>query len=186
MEGDAVETLYAQLDQLKTHLQSVNEFSFVSLIEDLQRKAVLLAAASNHEKRVTGLITDFAAKVSADNLALVAFVSDQALHRKYHTLFAWDRANCNGFYRLFGADFLEAMVAAVKADPALDKGAKAFLEIGNNRNRLVHGDYASFGMEKTAAEIIALYRDAETFLDRLRQQFTASEATATEATLEEE
>ena len=43
----------------------------------------------------------------------------------------------------------------------------AFLELGNERNRLVHQNYATFPMEKTLDEIYLLYRRALTFVDLL-------------------
>ena len=59
----------------------------------------------------------------------------------------------------------------------LKQSIKAFLEIGNVRNQLVHQNFASFSLEKTAAEIYALYKCALYFVDliptRLRQTRTA-------------
>jgi hypothetical protein len=44
---------------------------------------------------------------------------------------------------------------------------RAFLELGNERNRLVHQNYATFPMEKTLDEIYALYQNAVMFVDAL-------------------
>ena len=41
---------------------------------------------------------------------------------------------------------------------------KAFLEIGNLRNQLVHENYADFRLDKTVDEIYGLYRTALYFL----------------------
>ena len=44
----------------------------------------------------------------------------------------------------------------------------SFLELGNERNRLVHQDYATFQMEKTLEkEVYELYRQALTFVESL-------------------
>ena len=43
----------------------------------------------------------------------------------------------------------------------------AFLEVGRERNKLVHQDYASFPFEKTLDEIYDLYRRALGFVENL-------------------
>ena len=42
------------------------------------------------------------------------------------------------------------MKARVKAEAQLDESIRAFLEIGRERNRLVHQNYGMFTLEKTA------------------------------------
>lgn len=44
---------------------------------------------------------------------------------------------------------------------------QAFLEIGRERNRIVHQDYGAISLEKTAEEIYALYQKAEQFVEQL-------------------
>lgn len=73
------------------------------------------------------------------------------------------------------------MKAEVKSDENLAGAIKAFNEIGLERNRLVHQNFGTFTLEKTAAEIFALYKTAEGFLDvipnKLREYSVASDAT---------
>jgi hypothetical protein len=49
-------------------------------------------------------------------------------------------------------------MAVVKASPDLEKATKAFLELGDGRNRLAHENVTAFAMEKTADEIFHLYQ----------------------------
>ena len=63
------------------------------------------------------------------------------------------------------------MITAVKTDDQLDISVKAFLEIGRERNRLVHQDYGTFTLEKTADEIYKLYQAALTFVEVLPARF---------------
>jgi hypothetical protein len=49
----------------------------------------------------------------------------------------------------------------------LQSSVRAFLEIGNERNRLVHQDYATFQIEKTLDEIYILYQSALKFVEAL-------------------
>ncbi len=47
----------------------------------------------------------------------------------------------------------------------LHESFAAFLEIGRERNRLVHQDFGVFALEKTTAEIHPLYTRAILFVD---------------------
>lgn len=55
----------------------------------------------------------------------------------------------------------------IRDSTVLGSAVRAFLEVGNERNKLVHQDYATFAMEKTLDEIYQLYRDALPFVERL-------------------
>jgi hypothetical protein len=52
------------------------------------------------------------------------------------------------------------MIHRVKASEDMRTAVQAFLELGNERNKLVHQDYSTFPLEKTLDEIHALYRNA--------------------------
>ena len=52
-------------------------------------------------------------------------------------------------------------------DAELDGGIRSFLELGNERNQLVHEDYGSFPLEKTSGQIYESYRSALGFIDAL-------------------
>ena len=102
---------------------------------------------------------------TAAHPAILALVKAKAVARQYHTWFDWDGRNANSFFRLFGRTFLENMRRKVEDDAVLKEGILAFLEIGRERNRLVHEDYGSFSMEKTSDEIYQLHRSAMVFVD---------------------
>lgn len=59
------------------------------------------------------------------------------------------------------------MSIRVKESDNLRSAIQAFLELGGERNRLVHQDYATFPLEKTLEEIYALYQSALTFVENL-------------------
>lgn len=48
---------------------------------------------------------------------------------------------------------------------------KAFMEIGRDRNRLVHEDFATFTLEKTAEEIHNHYQTALVFVNCIAAEF---------------
>ena len=57
------------------------------------------------------------------------------------------------------------MIGIVKASAALDEAIRAFLELGQMRNELVHENFATFALEKTSEEIYALYSKAVPFVE---------------------
>ena len=57
------------------------------------------------------------------------------------------------------------MKEIVNKDTDLSSSISAFIEIGRERNRLIHQDFASFSLEKTSDEIYVLYRTALRFVE---------------------
>lgn len=170
MEQTSIDRLYQDFQALSTHLNADGQVSFSSLVDDNFRKALLLASASYFEHRICGTIVEFMHEISAQNTLLVEFLRNKAISRQYHTFFAWDSGNANTFFGLFGAAFREYMKAEIKQDTNIDAAIKAFLEIGAERNRLVHQDFGSYSLEKTADEIYALYRAALAFVEVLPEK----------------
>jgi len=84
---------------------------------------------------------------------------------QYHSLFEWEQSNgVNKFLSLFGPAFKAAVAAEIAADPGLTRSAKDFIEIGNLRNKIVHQNYATFVVDKSAAEIFKLFEGAVQFV----------------------
>jgi hypothetical protein len=136
-------------------------------VDDNFRKSLLLCVASYFEKSLSDHIADFIHEVSAKNTAAVEFVKNKAIRYQYHTWFSWDSRNANKFFSLFGEGFKKFMESRVREDRGLDASVKAFLEIGEGRNRLVHKDFGSFSLEKTTAEIYELYEKASVFVEMM-------------------
>lgn len=150
-----------------------NEPSLVIAAGDIFRKALVLAAASYFEYRVSECVLSFVREQSNGSGLVVAFVKNKAISRQYHTWFKWDEPNANQFFGLFGSEFKQLMIKRVGESDEVRTSIRAFLEIGNERNKLIHQDFASFALEKTFDEIYALYRQATLFVDELPKYFRA-------------
>lgn len=166
-----IDRIYKELGVAINALQASGEISAQVVIEDHARKALLLSVASHFEHRLTGCLKQLCRM--AKNPLLTEFAINKAVSRQYHALFQWKEKNLNSFFGLFGSEFRQRMTASVKTDLKLDQSIKAFLELGNLRNLLVHQDYATFPLEKTSDEIYQLYLDAlyfvEAFPERLNE-----------------
>jgi hypothetical protein len=93
----------------------------------------------------------------------LSIIRIKAISRQYHTWFKWDRCDAGPFYALFG-ECGSVLKRAVAADPDIAKGQSAFLQLGDLRNQLVHENFATFPLTKTAEDIFADYEAAEHYM----------------------
>jgi hypothetical protein len=146
-------------------MDQYNAVSFRNTLNENFRKTLLLSAASYFEYRITSDVLAFCEEVAQGNSLVPSLVKNKAITRQYHTWFNWDANNANSFFKLFGDNFISHMSSIVSADSNMGKSIANFIEIGRERNRLVHQDFASFSMEKTAEEIFTSYASALMFVD---------------------
>ena len=163
-----VDKTYQDNESLIGFLDTLKEPSFKILAESNFKKGLILSIASYFEKIILELILEFSNNVSQGNAYLVAFIELNALKRKYHTLFDWDNQKANSFFSKFGQDFKKRAISDVKNDNELNESIKAFLSLGNLRNKLVHANYANHFIEKTTQEIYEEYKKALYFIAYLR------------------
>jgi hypothetical protein len=167
MATSVVDKLYADFTALTKAVNEAAEPSLVVTANDVFRKALLLAAASDFEVALTNTILAFAESEAGSASPIVAFVKSKALAKQYHTLFKWDAANVNHFFGLFGDAFKRHAEAAVRADSNLKEAITTFLQLGDDRNRLVHQGFGSVALEKTTDEIFAAYKRAALFVEKV-------------------
>jgi len=134
---------------------------------DTFRKNLLLAAASYFEDRITTIIKSHVHSATNGNSIIESLVIKKAISRQYHTMFNWNVANANTFFAIFGDDFCDYAKKIVKEDEELASSIKAFLEIGSERNRLVHQNFGQFALEKDVTEIFDLYKKARIFVESI-------------------
>jgi HEPN superfamily RiboL-PSP-like protein len=155
-----VDKLYGEFQSIAKIMERSDEVSFRSTLDDNFRKALLLCAASHFEYRITSDVLEFCKEMVGADTLIPSLVKNKAVSRQYHTWFSWDKSNANAFFSMSGDEFRAHMSSLVSRDEALDRSIVSFLELGRERNRLVHQDYGSFFLEKTADEIFALYVSA--------------------------
>lgn len=165
-----VDSLYKDIQELQSFLNDQNEISLKSFTEANLRKNLLLASASFFEVSIQSILESFSKERSTNCLALVAFVRNKGIKRQYHTYFNWDSSNANSFFGLFGEDFKESLKQKIDTNDNLKDSISAFIEIGRERNRLVHQDFGSYSLEKTADELFDLHKKAITFLEILKEE----------------
>lgn len=165
-----VDRIHQEASEIIGHLSKSNELSLALSAEDTLRKALLLSAASYFEHRLTNDVLEFIVEESNNNPMIPSIVKIKAITRQYHTWFDWEKSNANSFFSLFGEKFKSYMNNRLVLDPELNAGISSFLKIGSERNRLVHGDFASFSLTLTTEDIYTHYSKALTFVHSVAKQ----------------
>ncbi len=156
--------------ELKEFLIQNGKISLENDIENHLKKVMLLSCASYYENEIQRIIKEFIERNSKDE-KVKYFVINKAIARQYHTYFNWDGKNINTFLGLFGSEFKKEISNTIAQDEELKVQMNAFLEIGSERNKMVHENFMVYQLEKTFDEIIKLNEAAEKFIDFLRKQF---------------
>ena len=160
-----VDVLYGEFAQLLDFLDGAQEISMRDTADGNFRKALLLAAASYFEQRLTEAVVVFAQEVTSSDHVVAWLIRNRVVERQYHTWFDWTARNANRFFSTFGDSFGRHMKDVVSENDDLSSSVRAFMEIGRERNRLVHQNFGSFSLEKTSNEIYETYRLATGFVE---------------------
>lgn len=166
-----IDQQYESGNSLVDYLKSQQQLTFFNEAENNFRKTILLSSASFFEKEISETVIEFAKSHTDNNELVISIIKQKAVSRQYHTYFDWDKAtNANKFFSLFGEDFKNKMIKKVKDDPKLDNSIKSFLEIGQERNKMVHQNFAEIVIDKTAEEIYKLYQDSIYFIETVKTE----------------
>ena len=165
MSTTIIDTLLERHSKIGKFLEDQGEISLKSDSDDEFRKVLVLCIASYFEHLVTDAIIVLARSTSSEPIA--SLIKVKAVSRQYHTYFNWDGNNVNQFLKLFGDNFQNTVSAEIKKNSKLEQGAKAFLAIGQQRNILVHENFASVSLTWTTEEITQNYQSASEFVTYL-------------------
>lgn len=165
-----LDSLIEDYSTLYQYLVDNGEISLAVDVENYYKKIFLLSCASYYEKVIQEIIQAFVAENSKDD-RVFRFLSNKAIKRQYHTYFSWESANINTFLGLFGTEFKDRIAAEIKEAPDLENGVRAFLTIGNERNKMVHEDFLSYSLGKTFPELKELNRQAFVLIEYIRSIF---------------
>jgi len=171
-----IDQQYENGNSLINYLKNQQQITFFYEAENSFRKTILLSSASFFEKEISDTVIEFAKSHTDNNELVIAIIKQKAVSRQYHTYFDWDKAtNANKFFSLFGEDFKNKMIKKVKDDANLEASIKSFLEIGQERNKMVHQNFAEVVIDKTAEEIYKLYQSSLYFIKTVKNELIKKE-----------
>ncbi len=166
-----IKNLVDEAEDLKKFLIDNAQLSLSISVDEHFRKVLLLSCASLYEKELCEMLKAFIVK-ETKNCMIHSFVTNKAIERQYHTYFQWkDLKNINSFLGLFGEEFKSKISNEISSNSDLKMQMKAFLEIGSERNKLVHENFLIYKLNKTFQEILILHSNAEKFLTYLKSLF---------------
>lgn len=157
--------MYNRHIEIKQYLLEKQELTYLTTVDEEFRRTLLLAVASSFENQFQRMIEGFVEIGTSSKPALKFLIKQRFLYRQYHSWFEWDKPTANKFWSFFGADFKAERVAEINESPEIGDAMRAFLELGNLRNQVVHEDFASFSVELTVEEIYAKYQSARRFVN---------------------
>lgn len=165
--SSVVGRLYEDFQRILKQIDD-SDVSLRNSAEDIFQKSLAVAIGNYFERRVTDIVLELFEKSSGDNVLVSEFVRKN-MSRQYHNYFAWRKANANRFYGLFGEDFKGYMEEYVKHNPKYGDCVKAFMQIGNLRNKVAHTENPA--INQTTQELYALYEKAFFFVEELPSRF---------------
>jgi len=170
-QATIIDQQYTSGIALITYLKGQSEITLANEAESNFSKNILLSAASFFEKEISDTIVEFSKTHSNDDTLVISIIAAKAVKRQYHTYFDWEKGtNANSFFALFGEEFKNKMAKKVKDEAKLDESIKAFLQLGQERNKLVHQNFAEIILDKTAEEIYNLYKTSLLFISTIKSE----------------
>ncbi len=160
-----VDAIYRDYKGLSEYLDQRSEPSYAQLVADSLRRNLVVSAASLFEQQIKDALIEFSRHRTDGDQAVMSLVRLTLVDRGFHTMFDWKGSSPNSFFSYFGDPFGSSLKKQCSDDYGLKEAAKAFLELGQLRNAMVHSNFAVFTFEKTAEEAYDQYRRAKVFVD---------------------
>lgn len=164
MESERIERQYQDSQELYNYLLGKGEISFATYIDSVYKKVLVLSAASYFESKISELISKYATKASGSDKRIVNLIESKVIERQYHTLFDWKANNTNTFWKLFGESTKDSVRQHIDGDEDMKVAERSFIDLGRQRNLLVHENFAEFDVNITVEEIYNKYRKACKFI----------------------
>ena len=167
--NEPIQNFIKDYTELKDFLFAQGQISMANEVDDHFRKVLLLSSASFFETEIQNIIIEFISNHSNDS-KVVHFLKNKAIMRQYHTYFNWKDNNANSFFGLFGDEFKCKITQEIKGNEDLKDKMKAFLELGDERNKMVHENFLSYNLQKTFDEIVSMYEKSKGFVEYIKKE----------------
>ncbi|RWC46090.1 MAG: hypothetical protein EOS55_18235 [Mesorhizobium sp.] len=175
MSEPYVESFYRSHRDLADFLIANGQPTFAADANENFRRSLILAIASFFEHEICEIVRSLPARHARGNPFLTELVAQKAVARQYHTYFEWDKPNANKFFSMFGAEYKAASQRKVDEDPDFKTSVQAFLSLGETRNQMVHQNYLQFPLDLSSDDIILKFRQAQRFVEYVRETLLPAE-----------
>jgi len=152
---DAVEYVNKIAYDFEDSLQYLNsslKITEKNNLEILKVKVSILTLGTYIENRTYDLIVQILNRSKDDILS--EFLINQALNRKFHTMFDFKSLNIKKFLKLFGQPFSDYICSMISDDEEFSRSIECFMLISSKRNILAHDNFYISSIDFTFDEII--------------------------------
>jgi len=170
MKSAKIEELKRQYEDIVAILKESGRLDLWIAANESYAKSLLMSAASYFEHEVIEILRAYFSHHSSGNVRLDSFVWKMALNRKFYSLFDFGANNVNGFFSLFGEEVKNSW-RKYSDENNLGDAIKDFLSICNDRNKIVHQNYAAYQLEDSFDKLFPRYENACKFLEALKEMF---------------
>lgn len=170
-ERDPVLLLVQAQRDLSQFLRDQGQDSHALVVEREIPKFLVLSAASYFEGQILDCIESMVAALGDERVTTI--VRLKAIKRQYHTFFSWDDRKIGPFKTLFGDAVADELNRRCRED-VFKASLDDFLRIGHERNKLVHGNFATQVLTGNVDEWIDRYRSAWGFVVGVREVLSPS------------
>lgn len=163
-----IDSFHREHSELLQFLTEQRQPSFQAAVDAVFAKTLVLAIASYFEVELTEIVRKYVGSIADNHPKVLSLVENKAIKRQYHTWFDWTNTKPNPFFAMFGEECKSVAVAALKADAALAASAGDFINLGQRRNELIHGNFVAMQFEETAMDVMRKFESAVRFVDYVR------------------
>ncbi len=178
ISATVVDNLYRGYQDLQSYLEEAGETSHAQFVREAFRRNLVVSGASLFEQFIKDAIDAFSDHRSNGDVAVITLVQMGVTSRNYHQMFSWDQRNANKFFGYFGSTS-NSLGASMRQEcgrsKELQEAAKAFMELGELRNELVHRNFALMSFEETVEESYARFQKAKKFVEYVLRRLEKSE-----------
>jgi len=156
-----IDNLYSSLESILEDMGKTNPTA-CNLLGDLLSRAIIIAAVSEFEVRITNAIGN----MKVDNIKIKELVK-MFMVRQFWNMFSFNgNKNINHFLSYFGKDFEESVSKEIDNNNELKQDLEYFIELVELRNVLSHkGFLITFNIPMTYNESFDRYKKAKNIVD---------------------
>lgn len=168
---EIIKTFIERHSIISQMLEDRGDLSLKILIDDDFKKALVLGIASSFEQHIQESIRLLVTN-STNSELIQSLIESKVISRQYHSYFDWKGNNVNNFLGMFGEQFRKKTLNDFKNNPQLNLGSQKFIEIGRQRNILIHENFLTISLDWTFDEIIGAYQSVYQFVLYIRNKFS--------------
>lgn len=167
-----IDNCFDSCKELLEIVQKEDGPSITNAAQSILQKHFAICVASHFERQLCDAVEEYVTQISNNHSPVISFMKQKAIERQYHTWFDWSGTNANRFFSLFGKEFKDFITERIEAED-LDYPIQCFIELGRDRNVLVHNDLTASSFNMTLDEVCEKYQQAERFVDMFPDVFFA-------------